>query len=143
MNPGVCIIRVSCGLFVLCLLTGISHLGASSIDGLSFEDPALEHRYRTLLDDFRCPVCQNTSLAGSDAPVARDLRRQVYRMLARGHSDAEIRDWISERYGDFVLYAPPVRGLMLTLWAAPVLLFTAACVLLWRRLGRTPSRTNA
>lgn len=119
---------------VLMLLMGSSLAVPSSIDGLSFEDPVLEDRYRTLLESFRCPVCQNTSLAGSDAPTARDLRQQIHKMLAEGHTDAEIRDWISKRYGDFVLYSPPVRGPALLLWLAPLVLFLLACFVLWRVL---------
>ncbi len=122
--------------FVILMLLGSSLAVPSSIDGLSFEDPVLEDRYRQLLESFRCPVCQNTSLAGSDAPTARDLRQRVYQMLAEGRSDAEIRDWISERYGDFVLYSPPVRGATLFLWVGPLVLFLIACLVVWRVLRR-------
>lgn len=121
---------------LLLMLLGAPIAEASSIDGLSFEDPVLEDRYRTLLESFRCPVCQNTSLAGSDAPTARDLRQRIYQMLSEGRTDAEIRDWISERYGDFVLYSPPVRGPTLLLWIGPLVLFLLAGWALWRLLGR-------
>ena len=107
---------------------------ATSIDGLSFEDPALETRYRTLIENFRCPVCQNTSLAGSDAPTARDLRERIFEMVAAGHSDDEIRDWISSRYGDFVLYSPPAEGPVLILWVGPVILLLIAVLVLFRLL---------
>ncbi len=122
--------------FLLMLLLGAPLAEGSSIDGLSFEDPVLEDRYRTLLESFRCPVCQNTSLAGSDAPTARDLRQRVYQMLSEGRTDTEIRDWISARYGDFVLYSPPVRGPTLVLWLGPLGLLLVACLVLWRVLGR-------
>ena len=118
------------------MLMGSSLAMPSSIDGLSFEDPVLEDRYRELLESFRCPVCQNTSLAGSDAPTARDLRQRIYQMLSEGHSDAEIQNWISERYGDFVLYSPPVRGPTLLLWFGPLALFLLACLVVWRVLRR-------
>ncbi|MCY4278525.1 MAG: cytochrome c-type biogenesis protein CcmH [Gammaproteobacteria bacterium] len=108
----------------------------SSIDGLSFEDPALEERYRTLIENFRCPVCQNTSLAGSDAPTARDLRARVHEMLLEGHSDDEIRDWISSRYGDFVLYSPRAEGAMLILWVGPLALLLIAGLILLSVLRR-------
>ena len=123
-------------ILVLMMLIGSSGATPSSIDGLSFENPVLEDRYRELLESFRCPVCQNTSLAGSDAPTARDLRQRIYQMLAEGHSDAEIRDWISERYGDFVLYSPPVQGPTLLLWFGPLVLFLVACLVVWRVLRR-------
>lgn len=125
-------------IIVIMMLMGSSLAVPSSIDGLSFEDPVLEDRYRQLLESFRCPVCQNTSLAGSDAPTARDLRQRIYQMVAEGRTDAEIRDWISARYGDFVLYSPPVRGPTLLLWLGPLGLFLLACSVMWRvlRSGR-------
>lgn len=113
---------------------------ATSIDTLSFEDPRLEQRYRRLIENFRCPVCQNTNLAGSDAPTARDLRQRIHEMIRDGKSDAEITAWISERYGDFVLYSPPVRGATLLLWAGPMLILLLAGGILWRVLR---SRTSA
>ena len=109
---------------------------ASSIDGLSFEDPALEARYRTLIENFRCPVCQNTSLAGSDAPIARDLRGRIHEMVAAGHSDEAIGEWISTRYGDFVLYSPPAQGPALILWVGPMLLLLLAGLILFAVLRR-------
>lgn len=122
--------------FVVLLACGLPTLvPASSIDGLSFENPELEERYRTLLTSFRCPVCQNTSLAGSDAPTARDLRKRIYEMVAAGRSDAEIHAWISERYGDFVLYSPPMQGPTLFLWVGPLILLCIAGLILWR-VGR-------
>lgn len=121
-------------LLIVLLLSGAAF--ASSIDGLSFEDPALEDRYRTLIENFRCPVCQNTSLAGSDAPTARDLRARIYEMLAAGHSDDEIRDWIASRYGDFVLYSPPAQGATLILWVVPFVLLALAGLILFAVLRR-------
>lgn len=128
-------IAVLLGVFVVLLaLPPPAQAQATSIDTLSFEDPQLEQRYRTLIESFRCPVCQNTNLAGSDAPTARDLRQRIYEMVSDGKSDAEITAWISERYGDFVLYSPPLRGSTLLLWAAPLLIFLLACGILWRVL---------
>jgi len=119
----------------MALLLSSAALG-SSIDALSFEDPALEQRYRTLIENFRCPVCQNTSLAGSDAPTARDLRARIYEMLSDGHSDEEIRDWISSRYSDFVLYSPRAEGAMLILWIVPFALLLFAGVVLFAVLRK-------
>lgn len=128
-------IAVLLGVFVVLLaLPPPAQAQATSIDTLSFEDPQLEQRYRTLIESFRCPVCQNTNLAGSDAPTARDLRQRIYEMVSDGKSDAEITAWISERYGDFVLYSPPLRGSTLLLWTAPLLIFLLACGILWRVL---------
>ena len=127
------VISVFLATLLLCLSPTL-HAQATSIDTFSFEDPELEQRYRTLIESFRCPVCQNTSLAGSDAPTARDLRQRVFEMIGDGRSDAEIQAWISERYGDFVLYSPPVRGSTLLLWAGPLLMLLLACGILWRVL---------
>ena len=126
-------------LFSLTLMLAVP-AWATSIDGLSFEDPALEARYRTLIESFRCPVCQNTSLAGSDAPTARDLRGRIYEMLAAGHSDDEIREWISARYGNFVLYSPPAQGPALILWVGPVVLLLLAGMILRSVLARARER---
>ena len=87
-----------------CLLLP-SH-GDAAIDAYPFEDEAMQLRYDALIAELRCPQCLNTNLAGSDAMIAQDLRREVYRMLQDGHSDDEILDFMHARYGDFILYSP-------------------------------------
>lgn len=105
----------------------------AAIDVHVFETPEQEQRYRHLVDELRCPKCQNQNLAGSDAPVAKDLRDRTYKLLMEGKSDAEIRDYMVERYGDFITYRPPLRAGTLLLWGGPfVLLFAVALVLVWR-----------
>jgi len=94
---------------------------AAAIEPLRFDDPELEARYKALNEELRCLVCQNQSLADSDAPLAADLRKEVYEMLNRGESDREIVDFLVARYGDFVLYRPPVRQTTYLLWAGPFL----------------------
>jgi cytochrome c-type biogenesis protein CcmH len=86
---------------------------------------AQETQYRTLLYTLRCLVCQNESLLDSDAPLAADLRQQVRERVAKGASDAEIKKYLTDRYGDFVLYKPPLQRNTLLLWGAP---FTLAVV---------------
>ncbi len=99
---------------------------ALAIDtGRAFEDPAQQERYELLIRDLRCLVCQNQSIADSNATLASDLRREVRDMMVAGHSDAEIRAFMTERYGDFVLYRPPVSPRTWLLWAAPALLLLA------------------
>lgn len=85
-------------------------------------DPALRARYEAINRELRCLVCQNQTIADSDADLAKDLRHEVRNMLEAGRSDAEIRSFMTDRYGDFVLYKPPVNARTWLLWAAPVLL---------------------
>ena len=111
---------------------------ATQFEVFSFEDPADEARYRALIAELRCPKCLNTNLAGSDAPIAQDLRRTVHRLLTEERmSDADIRAWLQARYGDFVLYDPPFRPDTWVLWLGPVA-FLLAGVLVLLRLVRQP-----
>ncbi len=100
-----------------------------------FKDAATEQRYQKLAAELRCLVCQNQSLADSHADLAQDLRDEVYRMLNEGRTDEEIVGFLVERYGDFVLYRPPVSGTTSLLWFGPVLLLLGAGVVWWR-IGR-------
>lgn len=96
---------------------------ALAIDtGRAFEDPEQQARYELLIKDLRCLVCQNQSIADSNATLASDLRREVREMMIAGQSDQQIRDFMTARYGDFVLYRPPVSPRTWLLWSAPVLL---------------------
>lgn len=97
---------------------------ASAIDEeRAFEDPVLEERYRALNHELRCLVCQNQSIAESNAGLAKDLRRQVREMLEAGASDEEIRSYMTERYGDFVRYRPAFNERTWALWLGPVAIF--------------------
>jgi cytochrome c-type biogenesis protein CcmH len=109
---------------VLCAITSV----ATAIDTESFEDPALQERYRNLTHLLRCPKCQNETIAESPAGVAIDLRREVRRMLLEGHTDQEILNFMSERFGDFVLYKPPFTARTFILWFAPALLLAGGLV---------------
>jgi cytochrome c-type biogenesis protein CcmH len=102
----------------------------------SFEDPVLAARYDQLNRELRCLVCQNQSIADSHAPLATDLRRQVHDMLLAGRSDAEIVGFMTERYGDYVLYKPPFSPLTVLLWLGPFLLLGVAGALWWRAVQR-------
>ena len=91
--------------------------------------------------ELRCLVCQNQTVADSHAPLAEDLRHEVRLMLTRGASDREVIDFMTQRYGDFVLYRPPVRGTTLFLWFGPALLMVGGVAgLVWalRRRNRLP-----
>jgi len=95
---------------------------AHAIDVERLDDPALQQRYERLTRELRCLVCQNESIADSNATLAADLRREVRDMMVAGNSDVEIRTFLTERYGDFVLYRPPIAPRTWLLWAAPALL---------------------
>ena len=91
------------------------------IDILSFESVEQERRYRALISEFRCPKCLNTNLAGSDAPIAKDLRLLVHRLLVEeGLADDEITAYLQARYGDFVLYRPPFSSQTWYIWLVPI-----------------------
>ena len=86
-----------------------------------FADPVLQARYEGITRELRCLVCQNETIADSNASLAVDLRREVHKMIADGKSDEEIKDFMLDRYGDFVLYKPRVTGKNLLLWSSPAL----------------------
>ena len=99
-------------------------------------DPKVEARLKAIAHELRCLVCQNQTIADSDAPLAVDLRQQTRKMIAEGKSDDEIRAYMVERYGDFVLYKPPFNAATALLWVAPGLLVVgglAGLVVLLRR----------
>ena len=114
--------------------------GAAAAQGVEgFDDPELNARYRALISEIRCPKCLNESIAESNAPVAADLRREVRRLMAEGASDAEIKEFLSSRYGEFVLYRPPLKATTTLLWVGPFVLLTvgaAALVMTLRRRAR-------
>ena len=106
---------------------------------LAQDDPALEKRVRDLSTELRCLVCQNQTLADSSAPLAEDLRNQVREQLKSGKSERDVIEFLTARYGDFVLYRPPLKATTVLLWAGPFLLLLAGLALLVRRL-RQPRR---
>jgi cytochrome c-type biogenesis protein CcmH len=102
-------------------------------------NPALDARLKKLEEELRCLVCQNQSLADSSAPLAEDLRREVRGLAQQGKNDAEIKEYLVARYGDFVLYNPPVKGTTWLLWFGPFVLLAGGAAI-WafvlRRRGR-------
>jgi len=88
----------------------------------AFEDPELEAEYQSLIHEVRCLVCQNQTIADSTAPLAADLRREIRELMAGGASRAEAAQFLVDRYGDFVLYRPPLQPTTWALWGAPILL---------------------
>lgn len=104
--------------------------------GKAFDDPELQARYDKITDEVRCLKCQNQTIKDSNAFLAADLRREIRRMLEEGMSDAEIYDFLVERYGEFALYRPRATGKTLILWLAPVFLLAFGGLVLVRILRR-------
>lgn len=100
--------------------------------------PEQEARYRTLIHELRCLVCQNQTIADSDADLAADLRKQVHDRISSGESDADIRRYVTDRYGDFVLYKPALSPRTVLLWTGPFLILAGALVIALRILRRRP-----
>ena len=120
---------------------------AAAVDTLQFKDAAEEQRFQALTRELRCLVCQNQNLADSDAGLAKDLRQEVYEQLRNGKSDAEIKQYLTSRYSDFVLYDPPLRAKTWLLWFGPVLLLLIGGVVVMiavrRRAQTAPATAGA
>lgn len=129
------------------LLVALFMQGAHAIDtGQAFEDPALQARYERLTNELRCLTCRNFPIADSNVPLAADLRREVRELIAAGKSDEEILKFMTDRYGDYVLYDPPVAPRTWVLWAAPILLLgggVVAAVIVIARKSKLPDTDPA
>jgi len=128
-----------------CLLAVLLAFGgnALAIDAEdAFDDPVLQGRYEKINRELRCLVCQNQTIADSNATLAQDLRREVRDMIAAGQTDDQIRDFMIERYGDFVLYRPRMNAGNFLLWAAPVLLLVIGAFVLVRVVRRRAQETD-
>jgi cytochrome c-type biogenesis protein CcmH len=100
-----------------------------------FSKPTQQAQFYHLLRDLRCLVCQNQDLVDSNAELARDLREEVYRLVQEGKSDDDVMHYLTVRYGDFILFKPPVKSITFLLWGAP-LLFLSIGLLIFRRTTR-------
>ncbi len=124
-------IRVMKTLTVLTLVLWTLNAGANP-EVLEFDNAAQEQRYNTLIDELRCLVCQNQNLADSNADLAKDLRQKTYQMIKDGTPDDEIIGYMVDRYGDFVLYRPPLKLTTLFLWIGPFIILLIGMVSLVR-----------
>lgn len=114
-----------------------------AIDALPFKDRTEEQRFQHLARQLRCLVCQNESLADSSADLARDLRQEVFEQMRQGKSDDEIKRYLTDRYSDFVLYNPPLRGGTALLWFGPLLVLAIGAGVLVRIIrGRSRQVRN-
>jgi len=128
------------------LLLCLSCVAQAAVEVRDFDSPEQETRYRHLTEILRCTVCQNQSIAESNADLAGDLRRKTYQMLQAGKSDEEILDYMVDRYGDFVLYRPPFRLSTSVIWLGPFVLlglglWTVLRVVRAKRGGAPPPLT--
>jgi cytochrome c-type biogenesis protein CcmH len=121
------------------LMLPMSALHADEAKPLA-DDPVVEARVQKLGEELRCLVCQNQNIADSHADLAMDLKKQLREQIAAGRSDGEIKDFMVERYGDFVLYRPPLKATTVLLWAGPFALLLIVIVLLLRRLRSRTER---
>ena len=109
----------------------------------AFDDPALEAEYQSLVNEVRCLVCQNQTIADSSAALAADLRREIRSMLAEGKTRAEVVEFLVARYGDFVLYRPPLQPTTWALWSAPAILLLIGGAVFYRILRFRTTQTLA
>ena len=126
------------------LLIALPALAIDPSDKL--DDPEQQAMYKRITKEVRCLVCQNQTIADSTAPLAADLRREIKRMIVAGQSEDEIKDFLVERYGDFVLYKPRFQSWNMLLWIAPVLILVfgaAALVRIVRRRADLPIDEDA
>lgn len=126
---------------LVCVLLSASGT-ALAIDPYQFNSPMQEAQYQGLVAELRCPKCQNQNLAGSNAPIAQDLKQKTYDMVMDGQTDQQIRSYMIDRYGDFVTYRPPVRPSTWILWFFPPLMLVVVLVG-WLVIVQRRQRQNA
>lgn len=114
----------------LLLLLWLSVNSYAAIETHNFANDTERARYQSLIEEMRCPKCQNQNLAGSDSPISMDLRREIYTLIKDGKSDGEITEFMVARYGEFILYKPRVSALTYLLWGGPIFLFVLAIIVL-------------
>ncbi|HEY7774552.1 MAG TPA: cytochrome c-type biogenesis protein [Marinagarivorans sp.] len=127
---------------LLVIFTVLSANVVGGIDTYEFDSPDGQKRYNHFIDELRCPKCKNQNLEGSNAPIAQDLRRELHRLIVEGKNDQDIVDFMVGRYGDFVLYRPPLQKNTYILWYGPVFMLLLGIVILaliiYRR-SKTPN----
>ena len=118
-------------LLILSFMLSLLVLTAEArVEAYQFDDPTKEARYKQLVDELRCLVCQNQNLAASNAELAQDMRRLTYEMVSKGASNEEVVLFMVERYGDFVLYRPPFKTSTALLWVGPYILLAVGVLVL-------------
>ena len=128
-------------MLALLLVSSLAFAQASDPTPLQFKDAAQETRFHALAAELRCVMCQNQSLADSNAQIAQDLRREVLALMNDGKSDAEIKRFLVDRYGEFVLYKPEVSSGTWLLWFGPLLLLLAGAFVVFRLVRKRSDET--
>jgi cytochrome c-type biogenesis protein CcmH len=123
-------------LLSLFLLFSLTSSQASTLAEYTFEDPSQHDDFRAIIEEMRCLVCQNESLAGSNAELAVDLRNEVYDMMKNGQSKDDVINFMVARYGDFVLYSPPLKPSTYPIWFGPLIVFLVGGIVVFRILRR-------
>ena len=126
-------------LFIVILIMSVNCYG---VDYRQLADPKQQERYDTLTKELRCLVCQNQTISDSNAELAADLRRQVYEMLEKGKSRDEIVQFMTDRYGDFVLYKPAFKGKTTILWIAPIIFLLMGLITVFFFIRRKKASEN-
>ena len=121
-------------------LAGVAH---AAIDTYEFANDGDRERFRELTKELRCPKCQNQDIADSNAPIAADLRKEIYRMLGEGQSNQQIIDFMVDRYGDFVRYKPSLTARTWLLWFGPACLLVGGLVVIGLIVGRRRKAQSA
>ncbi len=123
-------------MFAMMLGLGLNVTAQAAIDAYQFRDEAERARYSELTRELRCPKCQNQDIADSNAPIAADLRKEIYRMLGEGRSNKQIIDFMVDRYGEFVRYKPQLTSRTWLLWFGPAVLLIGGLVVIGVIVGR-------
>ena len=124
-------------ILALCVLLGaVTAQAGVTLEAFKFNSKAEEQHFKDLIEELRCLVCQNQSLVDSDAELAHDLRAEVYDMIQAGKTDEQIIEFLVARYGDFVLYNPPIKPSTYLIWFGPFVLLLIAGLLLFRSIRR-------
>ncbi|HYO26756.1 MAG TPA: cytochrome c-type biogenesis protein [Azonexus sp.] len=131
---------LSLALVFATFLGSTAAIASSTTEAALAADPVAEKRLQSLSEELRCLVCQNQNIADSNAELAQDLRREIRGMIQAGRTDKEIIDFMVTRYGDFVLYRPPVKGITLLLWGGPIALLLLGLFALQRYLRQRARR---
>lgn len=121
--------RVVALIFLLLSAVGVQ----ATITVYEFSEPQKEENFKQLVEELRCPKCQNQNIADSDAGIAKVIKDRVYDMVQQGHTQSEITDHMIARYGEFVTYRPPLKGKNLILWFGPVIVLSMIIWVLWKR----------
>lgn len=128
--------------YLMLTLVCVSSVAFATIDAYEFENYEDEQRFRVVVEELRCPKCQNQNIADSNAGLAKDIKDRAYKLINEGKSNQEITDYMVERYGDFITYRPPIKPATWFLWFGPfALTLMVVLILLVRKLKARPAET--